>query len=273
MLRIRNTGRIAVTFLAAIFAVSGCASMDGVTTSVLAERKVEHVVAGKGMPTVVFENGLGGRLDWWSKVLPDVATETTVFAYNRPGIGASSPATTPRNGVTVVEELRATLRAKGIAPPYVLVGHSIGGLYVQLYARRHPNEAAGLVLVDSTHPEQLSGAGAREKWPGWVKLVVDLASPEVAQEELEALPATGAALLALPPFTGRPVTVLSASTPMGETSELAHDSNAKRIDILRLNPGARQLWVDSGHAIPLEKPEAVVTAVREILSTLRRRER
>ncbi|WP_286672160.1 alpha/beta fold hydrolase [Methylocystis iwaonis] len=79
-----------------------------------------------------------------------MATETTVFAYNRPGIGASAPATTPRDGVTVVEELRATLRAKGIAPPYVLVGHSIGGLYVQLYARRHPNEVAGLGRFDSS---------------------------------------------------------------------------------------------------------------------------
>lgn len=265
MLRIRRSSRIVATLLVTIFAVGGCASMDGVATSVLAERQVEHIVAGKGMPAVVFENGLGGRLEWWSKVLPDIATETTVFAYNRPGIGASAPATTPRDGVTVVEELRATLRAKGIAPPYVLVGHSIGGLYVQLYARRHPNEVAGLVLVDSTHPLQLSGAGAREKWPGWVKLVIDLASPEVAQAELDALPATGAALLALPPFTGRPVTVLSASTPMTETSELARDGNAKRIDILRLNPGARQVWVDSGHAIPLEKPEAIVGAIREIL--------
>ncbi|WP_210332612.1 alpha/beta fold hydrolase [Methylosinus sp. H3A] len=225
------------------------------------------------MPAVVFENGLGGRLEWWSKVLPDIATETTVFAYNRPGIGASAPATTPRDGVTVVEELRATLRARGIAPPYVLVGHSIGGLYVQLYARRHPNEVAGLVLVDSTHPEQLSGAGAREKWPVLVKLAIDVASPGVAQEELASLPATGAALVALPPFTGKPVTILSAAKPMSESSELARDSNAKRIDILRLNPGARQVWVDSGHAIPLEKPEAVVTAIREILSTLRRRDR
>ncbi|WP_024881954.1 alpha/beta fold hydrolase [Methylosinus sp. LW3] len=273
LLRIRRSGRIVATFLVTILAVGGCASMDGVATSVLAERKVEHVVAGKGRPAVVFESGLGGRLEWWSKVLSDVATEATVFAYNRPGIGASAPATTPRAGVTIVEELRATLRAKGIAPPYVLVGHSIGGLYVQLYARRHPDEVAGLVLVDSTHPEQLSGAGAREKWPVWVKLVVDVASPAVAQEELDALPATGAALLALPPFTGRPVTVLSASAPMSETSELARDSNAKRVDILRLNPGARQLWVDSGHAIPLEKPEAVVAAVREILSILHRQPR
>ncbi|WP_330084957.1 hypothetical protein [Methylocystis iwaonis] len=57
------------------------------------------------------------------------------------------------------------------------------------------------------------------------------------------------------------------------TAELARDGNAKRIDFLRLNPGARQVWVDSGHAIPLEKPEAIVGAIREILPTLRRQER
>ncbi len=100
-----------------------------------------------------------------------------------------------------------------------------------------------------------------------------MASPGLAQEELGALPATGAALVALPPFTGKPVTILSAAKPMSESSELARDSNAKQIDIVRLNPGARQLWVDSGHAIPLEKPEAVVAAVREILSILRRQQR
>ena len=244
--------------------------MGDVTTSTIAGREVEYVAKGQGMPAVVFENGLGGRLDWWSKVLPPLAAETTVFAYNRPGIGASAPASTRRDGTTIVEELRATLKAKDIKPPYLLVGHSIGGLYVQLFARLHPDEVAGMVLVDSTHPDQLSGAGARGNWHFWVRMVVDATSPAAADHELDALPATGAALLALPPFTGKPVTILSASEPMSETSELAKDSNAKRVDILRLNPGARQVWVDSGHGIPLEKPKAVVSAVHELLAGINR---
>lgn len=268
MPRIRSRSTIAATLIVTTLALGGCAPMEGVTTSVIAERRVEHVAAGSGTPTVVFENGLGGRLEWWSKILPTIATETAVFAYNRPGIGASSPATTPRDGATIVEELRATLRAKGMAPPYLLVGHSSGGLYVQLYARRHPDEVAGLVLVDSTHPEQLSGAGAKENWPLSVKLAFGVTLPGAAREELEALPTTGSELSALPPLTGKPVIVLSAAQPMKETSDLARDSNAKRMDIARLNPGSRQVWVDSGHAIPLEKPEAVIAAVREILAAL-----
>jgi|JI6StandDraft_1071083.scaffolds.fasta_scaffold48056_3 pimeloyl-ACP methyl ester carboxylesterase len=248
-----------------VLVLSGCASINGVATSSLDGRKVEHVVAGHGAPAVVFENGLGARLQWWAKVLPEVAHETTVFAYNRAGTGASEEASAPRDGDTIIEELRRSLRDKSISPPYVLVGHSLGGLYMQLYARRYPQEVAGLVLVDSTHPEQLKGPGAQDNWPTGLKLIFAAALSGTAKKELGELPATGAAVLALPPFTGKPVIVLSAQKPMSETSDLARDANAKRVEIVRLHPGAKQVWVDSSHAIPLEKPEAVIAAIHGIL--------
>lgn len=264
-----NTIRLAGWRLPVAFclflALSGCASISGVTTSSLDGRKVEHVITGHGTPAVVFENGLGGRLQWWAEVVPAIAQETTVFAYNRAGTGSSTEASGARDGDAITEELRRNLRDLGLAPPYVLVGHSLGGLYMQFYARRYPHEVAGLVLVDSTHPEQLKGAGAKENWPTWIRLVFDFSLSNAASKELEALPATGAAMLALPPLTGKPVVVLSAQKPMSETSELARDANAKRSDIVRLHPGAKQVWVDSGHAIPLEKPDAVIAAIHEVL--------
>ena len=267
-----NTIRLAHWRLTVAFglflALGGCASISGVTTSSLDGRKVEHVVAGHGAPAVVFENGLGGRLQWWAEVLPAIARDTTVFAYNRAGTGSSTEASTPRDGDAIIEELRRNLRDIGIAPPYVLVGHSLGGLYMQLYARRYPREVAGLVLVDSTHPEQLKGAGAKDNWPTWMKLMFDASLSSGASKELESLPATGAAMLALPPLTGKPVVVLSAQKPMNETSELARDANAKRSDIARLHPGAKQVWVDSGHAIPLEKPDTVIAAIHEVLHSV-----
>ena len=73
--------------------------------------------------------------------------------------GRSDPADSPRDGGHVVDELRALLSAQDLKPPYVLVGHSLGGLYMQLYARRYPDEVSALVLVDSTHPNQFKGAG------------------------------------------------------------------------------------------------------------------
>lgn len=259
--------RLAAAFCV-FLALSGCASINGVATSSLDGRNVEHVVAGHGAPAVVFENGLGARLQWWAKVLPEVAHETMVFAYNRAGTGASAEASAPRDGDTIIEELRRSLRDKSITPPYVLVGHSLGGLYMQLYARRYPQEVAGLVLVDSTHPEQLKGAGAKDNWPTGLKLIVDIALSGTDKRELEALPATGAAVLALPPFTGKPVIVLSAQKPMSDTSDLARDANAKRVKIVHLHPGAKQVWVNSGHAMPLEKPDAVIAAIQEVLVSI-----
>jgi pimeloyl-ACP methyl ester carboxylesterase len=260
---------LAAVLLAASVCLSACATIEGVNTSVIAQKRVEYVIAGRGTPAVVLENGLSGRLESWAKVFPEVAKETQVFAYNRPGTGASDKVATPRDGDHIVEELRQNLRETGIAPPYVLVGHSLGGLYMQLYARRYPHEVAGLILVDSTHPEQFKGVNAPENWPAWANIALKAISSETEKKEFGAISATGASLLALPPLNGKPVIVLSAKEPMDETSELARDVNAKRVDIARLNPGAKQVWVDSGHDIPAEKPEAVIAAIHEVLTIAR----
>lgn len=248
---------------------SSCASLPDARTDRIDERRVEYALAGGGAPPVIFESGLGGTMDGWAKVLPEIARDTSAFAYNRPGYGESERVSTPRDGDRVVEELRALLRSRNLNPPYVLVGHSLGGLYMQLYARRYPDEVAALVLVDSTHPEQLKGTGAREQWPLWARAAFGLLTSDTAKAELDGVNAAGEAMLGLPAFVGKPVTILSAMRPKQEKSALAADANEKRQDIARLHPGARQLWVDSGHAIPLEKPEAVISAIREALSESR----
>jgi pimeloyl-ACP methyl ester carboxylesterase len=89
-----------------------------------------------------------------------VAATTRVCAYDRAGLGWSDPGPTPRDARQVVHELHTLLDRAAIAPPYVLVGHSIGGMYVRVYAAQYPNEVAGLVLVDSSHPDQLTRSPA-----------------------------------------------------------------------------------------------------------------
>jgi pimeloyl-ACP methyl ester carboxylesterase len=250
-------------------ALTACAGLPGKRLTQIDSRRVEYVASPQAPPTVVFENGLGGQMEWWRKVLPTLPASTSYFAYNRPGHGDSSTVTTPRDGAHVVAELRELLLSLGLRPPYVLVGHSLGGLYMQLYARRHPDEVAALVLVDSTHPNQLDGEGAMDEQSVWVRGLVGALVTGVAKEELRLLPQTGQQVLSLPPFVGKPVFVLSAAEPMKETSALARFSNEKRVDIARLHPGSHQVWVDSGHAIPLEKPEAVVNAITAALAELR----
>lgn len=252
--------------LAGLLTLSGCASLQNSTIEKVGDRQIEFALNGKGNLPVVFENGLGANMAWWEQVIPEVAKHFQTFAYNRPGYGHSAPVATPRDGAHIVEELRALLRAKGLHPPYILVGHSVGGLYMQWFARRYPEEVAGLVLVDSTHPAQQKGMGSPENWPGWLKLVMGVATTSVAKEELNAVDATGDAVLALPALVEKPVVVLSASQPLQEKSALADHANALRRDVARLYPGSRQVWIDSGHAIPLEKPESIISAIREVAS-------
>ncbi|WP_211238023.1 alpha/beta fold hydrolase [Derxia gummosa] len=213
-------------------------------------------------PVVVFENGLGASMGRWSKVIAGLDGDTAWFAYNRPGTGASGAPVTPRDGEHIGDELRALLRGQGIAPPYVLVGHSLGGLYMQDFARRHPEDVAALVLVDSTHPTQFTGDMALDRLPWHVRAVLWLFAWGTTREELDLSMPTGAAVLALPPLAGKPVVVLSAEQPMHDDSPLGRLGAEKRLDIARLYPGSVQRWADSGHDIPWLKPEAVVDAIR-----------
>jgi pimeloyl-ACP methyl ester carboxylesterase len=103
---------------------------------------------GRGAPTVVFESGLGTGLVDWRRVQPQVARFTRSCSYDRRGIGFSDAGPMPRDARTVANELHGLIRAAGIAPPYVLVGHSIGGLYVREFLGRYSRETVGLVLVD-----------------------------------------------------------------------------------------------------------------------------
>jgi pimeloyl-ACP methyl ester carboxylesterase len=114
--------------------------------------KLEVIVEGTdlGHPTVILESGLGGGIDSWTPVRESLAKVTRVVSYNRAGSGGSQPGPRPRSALQIVKELREMLQRLEIAPPYILVGHSIGGLYARAYAGLHPEEVFGLVLVDPT---------------------------------------------------------------------------------------------------------------------------
>lgn len=109
---------------------------------------------GSGQPTVILEAGQGNGLLTWSRVQPEVAAFTRVCAYDRAGLGWSDPSPKPRIAPMMVEELHSLLGKAGIAPPYVLVGHSMGGMYARLFAHTYPGEVAGLVLVDASSEYQ-----------------------------------------------------------------------------------------------------------------------
>lgn len=104
-------------------------------------------------PTVIMDAGMGECSIGWSLVQPEIAKFARVCTYDRAGLGWSDAASTPRTSQQIVNDLHALLVNAGIEPPYVMVGHSLGGLNVRMYASQFPAEVAGMVLVDSSHED------------------------------------------------------------------------------------------------------------------------
>lgn len=150
--------------LLAVATLVACGTHLKPTIADVSDRAVEVVEAGVGDATVVFESGLGN--DWapWDDVASEVAGRARVFAYSRPGYGGSDPSEAPRTATRIVEDLRALLTARGLVPPYILVGHSFGGTYMELFAKAHPEEVVGLVLVDSRHRDFTAACQSAGLW-------------------------------------------------------------------------------------------------------------
>jgi pimeloyl-ACP methyl ester carboxylesterase len=109
---------------------------------------------GTGSPTVVIDAGLGDWSTSWGFVQPEVAKVTRVCTYDRAGMGWSEPGPLPRVASQFAKELHALLHNANIPGPYILVGHSLGGLPVRMFTHDYPSEVAGVVLIDSMHPGQ-----------------------------------------------------------------------------------------------------------------------
>lgn len=116
---------------------------------------------GTGSPTVVLEAAAPGWSLYWSTVQPQIARTTRVCAYDRAGLGWSERGPLPRTGQRMAKELHRLLERAGISGPYVLVGHSLGGLVVRLYQHDYPKEVVGLVLVDAGHELEMRQAEFR----------------------------------------------------------------------------------------------------------------
>lgn len=117
---------------------------------------------GQGSPTVILEAAADMMSADWGWIQPEIAKHTRVCAYDRAGMGWSEPGPQPRDARQISAELHSLLANAGIAGPYILVGHSAGGLYVRMYAAQYAEDVIGLVLVDPGHPEMTTRIPALE---------------------------------------------------------------------------------------------------------------
>ncbi len=118
---------------------------------------------GEGSPTVIFESGLMSTVLSWRNIQPEIAKTTRAVCYDRAALGWSDAGPGPRDASRITGELHALLERTRIPPPYVLVGHSFGGLTTRLFAARYPDEVAGLVLLDPVVPNEWNPPSERDR--------------------------------------------------------------------------------------------------------------
>jgi pimeloyl-ACP methyl ester carboxylesterase len=261
---VRIPGAAAVLFLGSLMLTRAVLAVPDPSSL-----SVHHQVRlqGHGPRTVIFEAGLGDTLDVWRQVQAQVAGCTRTVAYNRAGYLGSDPASGPRDSATIVAELRAELRKRNIRPPYVLVGHSLGGLYMQYFARNFPRETAGLLLVDSTHWNQGLLGSATAIAPLYAaRSEVKLFMPWIMRRELGDSATAGQQVHDSPPAESVPTIVLSATQGSSrETPEATLREGQLQDEIAADFPGSDHLRVDdAGHYIQRDRPEVVVEAVRRL---------
>jgi len=254
--------------IAAVLLLTGCGSTVPARIETIDGQDVEIATAGSGgAATVVFEAGLGDDWTSWDNVANQVAQHTQVFAYSRPGYGASSPATTPRNPRQIVKELRALLAYEGYTPPYILVGHSMGGTYMELFAKAYPDEVIGAVLVDPRHRDFLATceAAALDNCGIPESLLETQAASAIA--EYHAFPLASDEVRAAGMFGLCPVRVLTATNhPVSPAREMLWETMLGELAAEASN-GEQIIVSGAGHYIQLDRPAVVVQAILEMLPT------
>lgn len=231
------------------------------------------VSAGVGGPSVVFESGLGSGKEAWESVFNEVAAHTHAVAYDRAGYGASDRPTRRPNPRQMVRELRAMLQEEEIRPPYVLVGHSLGGMLVKLFARAYPGEVAGVVLVDARHSDFsrfCHGIGLpRFLYEPPAALL--LFSRAVLRGELTAAALGASEARKAGPFPPVPLVVLTHQRWLSRWPEsLGRLWGASQRNMAKLPGKSRYVVCEgSGHNVHQDRPDAVVQEVLGLVAAAR----
>ncbi len=255
---------------------------------------------GSGSPTVVFESGWGDASVIWGWVQPEVAKTTRVCSYDRAGMGWSETSPYPRTAREFAKELHTLLANAHELGPYLLVGHSLGGYTVRVYAHDYPDEVSGLVLVDAQDvpaadgpapnlapkpggtslPALLARVGLARLMEGSLGAIQNLpleekqanlafgVTPRFAQtflDEGRGMSEGGAQARAVTTLGSLPLIILSR----GKNQDAKH--TAAQTALLQLSTNSQQIYADkSAHYIMMDQPEMVVAAIVKMVERVRR---
>jgi pimeloyl-ACP methyl ester carboxylesterase len=220
-----------------------------------------------GAPMVVLEAGAGNSANTWRDVFGPIAQFARVCAYDRPGLGGSQSAPQPRLPMDIIATLHALLAATGERPPYVMAGHSWGGEIVRLYATQYPAEVVGLVLIDSSHEEQVKRFAAVAPQAAAANQVAPR-PPAAAPPELADLETMGAELSKTRWHADLPLVVLTRTAPPATNQdERLNVWQELQRELATRSPQAEHIVAaKSGHYIQNDEPSLVIDAVRRVVA-------
>ncbi len=249
--------------------------------------------SGAGAPVVILDNGLGGTSAGWGFVQPDVARFTRVCSYDRAGMGYSDPGPSPRTARRIASELAELVARSGIAGPVVLVGASIAGFDVRVFASDHPERAAGLVLVDASHEDDAHEVPPMARFVPLLSTIGVLRLFGVSfDQRIESLaPAVRPFAQATRFRTAGYQAAADEIIHIRESAEQVRSSRRKltipvfvvtggrgaddnwrqlqRDQVSLSDPGCLIVAEESGHIVAVEQPKIVVEAIRRVVDTVR----
>jgi pimeloyl-ACP methyl ester carboxylesterase len=217
----------------------------------------------------VFESGYGALMSNWEPIFGSLRKVTRVFAYDRPGYGSSTQEQAPTTARQLAEQLHENLVSTGHPPPYVLVGHSAGGLYVNVFARVFPEDVAGVVLIDSSHPMQFEYM--RQEQPDrYTDFLEFIADGEPAYEG-SILKSIHTEFASIEPFPDVPLLVLAPETVASD--EYLEQSSEYQKDLANMSMSVTHRVVEgSGHWIHTDQPQIVIEEIKGLLDTIQESE-
>ena len=235
-------------------------------------RSLSYVLEGEGEPVVLLLAGHRTPMASWDAVWPMLTAGARVLAYDRPGTGASDPADAPQDGLAVLATLDTLLERLAIDGPVVIVAHSLGGLYADLYARTRPERVAGMVLVDAAHPDEaeplpVAGDFVRRL----LRRLTGRGFMDDPYSEFRGVPATVAQIGAAGPFPGIPLRVVTGGRQMPYVPRVAFEKHREaQRKLVALSPlGERVIAEKSGHMPQISEPELVSQVVMDLCASVK----
>lgn len=255
-------------FITFLLTISACSSLPNSKKIQTKHGTFSYYLSGEHKPTVILEAGLGDDMTTWESVISQIETSSEVFTYNRAGFTGSNSNNSERNGAVIVKELRALLKSVGLTAPYILVGHSLGGGYMELFAKTFPDEVAGVVLIDpnsSKYPEhckarKLDFCDPPSDIPAWASMFL----PPAVEGEIKGFAKTHSQVNAINDFPNVPLVVLSATQSRATQSVAVSELYTQmHRELAELSQISKFVICDTcTHYIHKDEPSLVVEAIQ-----------